>query len=99
MVGVQRPLADGRVAADDNVNPDNSLENVIMKSPDMTQRSSVAAKTTLKDLKPRSKQKGLTMVEYAIAGFLVTVACVAAFTALGEQIAVVINGIVADLGG
>lgn len=73
-----------------------------MKSLDITKGNGVStsrARTTLKDLKLKRKQKGLTMVEYAVAGFLVTVAAVAAFTALGTQIAAVINGIVTTLGG
>lgn len=73
-----------------------------MKSSDIASRNSVAvspAKRALKNQKLKSKQKGLTMVEYAVAGFLVTVAAVAAFTALGNQIAAVINGIVTTLGG
>ena len=32
------------------------------------------------------EEKGLTTVEYAVAGALVTVAVVAAFTALGTQV-------------
>lgn len=36
-------------------------------------------------------EDGLTMVEYAIAGSLVGVACVAAFTSLGQEIATAIG--------
>ena len=36
-------------------------------------------------------EDGLTMVEYAIAGALVTAAVVAAFTLLGDNIAIRIN--------
>jgi pilus assembly protein Flp/PilA len=45
------------------------------------------------------EESGLTMVEYAVAGFLVAASCVLAFTALGTQIGVVIQGIVTTLGG
>lgn len=38
--------------------------------------------------------QGLTMTEYAVAGSLVTLAAVVAFTALGEAIANAINEIV-----
>lgn len=70
-----------------------------MKSPDMTQRSNVAAKTTLKNLKLRKKQKGLTMVEYAVAGFLITVGAVTAFTNLGTAVRDVIVQITNALTG
>lgn len=70
-----------------------------MKSPDMTQRSSVATKTMLKNLKLKKKQEGLTMVEYAVAGVLVTVAAVAAFQLLGENIAAQITNIANVIGG
>jgi len=36
-------------------------------------------------------EKGLTTVEYAVAGALITVAVVAAFTALGGSVAGTIN--------
>ncbi|MGQ0592869.1 MAG: Flp family type IVb pilin [Gammaproteobacteria bacterium] len=36
-------------------------------------------------------ESGLTTVEYAVAGFLVTVAVVGAFTALGTQVAATIG--------
>jgi pilus assembly protein Flp/PilA len=39
-------------------------------------------------------EQGLTMVEYAIAGALVTFAAVTAFTDLGTAIALRINGLV-----
>jgi pilus assembly protein Flp/PilA len=39
-------------------------------------------------------EQGLTMVEYAIAGALVSVAAVTAFTDLGAAIATRINGLV-----
>lgn len=39
-------------------------------------------------------EEGLTMVEYAVAGGLITAGAVAAFTALGGQVDRVINGIV-----
>ncbi len=42
-------------------------------------------------------EEGLTMVEYAIAGSLVGLACVLAFTNLGNAIAGAINGIIAVL--
>jgi pilus assembly protein Flp/PilA len=44
-------------------------------------------------------EEGLTMVEYAVAGTLICLAAVAAFTALGTQVATQINAIVADMGG
>jgi pilus assembly protein Flp/PilA len=45
------------------------------------------------------KEEGLTTVEYAIAGTLVAVAVVAAFRALGVQVGVSINNIIAALTG
>jgi len=39
-------------------------------------------------------EEGLTMVEYAIAGALVSIAAVTAFTALGTAIATRINDLV-----
>jgi pilus assembly protein Flp/PilA len=42
-------------------------------------------------------EEGLTMVEYAIAGSLVGLACVLAFTNLGTAIAGAINRIIAVL--
>lgn len=42
-------------------------------------------------------QEGLTTVEYAIAGTLVTLAVIAAFTALGGAVAAQIQAIVAVL--
>ena len=39
------------------------------------------------------EEEGLTTVEYAIAGSLVGLAVVAAFTALGDQVKVVIDSI------
>ena len=39
------------------------------------------------------KQRGLTTVEYAVAGALIAVAVVAAFLALGGQVQTVINSI------
>ena len=43
------------------------------------------------------KQRGLTTVEYAVAGALISLAVVAAFTALGGQVTTVINAITAAL--
>ena len=45
------------------------------------------------------KEEGLTTVEYAIAGTLVALAVVAAFTALGGAVGGQIQKIVAVLGG
>jgi len=42
-------------------------------------------------------EDGLTMVEYAIAGSLVGLACVLAFTQLGDAIAAAIGRIIAVL--
>ncbi|MNZ70916.1 Flp/Fap pilin component [compost metagenome] len=39
-------------------------------------------------------EEGLTMVEYAVAGSLVTLACAAAFTNLGTAIAGAITGMI-----
>jgi pilus assembly protein Flp/PilA len=44
-----------------------------------------------------AQQEGLTTVEYAIAGTLVTLAVIAAFTALGQAVAAQINAIVGVL--
>ena len=38
-------------------------------------------------------EEGLTVVEYAVAGGLISLAVVAAFTALGSQVAVVIGNL------
>jgi pilus assembly protein Flp/PilA len=43
------------------------------------------------------EEDGLTTVEYAIAGALVGAAVIAAFTALGVQVGVVIQGLVTAL--
>ena len=43
-------------------------------------------------------EEGLTMVEYAVAGSLVTLACAAAFTDLGTAIAGAIRGMIARMG-
>lgn len=45
----------------------------------------------------RKSQKGLTTVEYAIAGGLISAAVIAAFTALGINVAAVINAIATAL--
>lgn len=42
--------------------------------------------------------RGLTIVEYAVAGALITAFVVAAFIALGENINAEINGLAADVG-
>ena len=44
-------------------------------------------------------EDGLTMVEYAIAGSLVGLACVLAFTNLGDAIATAIGNIITVLEG
>lgn len=44
------------------------------------------------------EEEGLTVVEYAIAGGLVGLGVVAAFTDLGEEVARIINLIVTRLG-
>jgi pilus assembly protein Flp/PilA len=41
----------------------------------------------------RKNQKGLTTVEYAIAGGLISAAVIAAFTLLGGNVALVINAL------
>ena len=43
-------------------------------------------------------EEGLTMVEYAIAGALVSIAAVGAFTALGSAIVVRITALVTAVG-
>ena len=43
-------------------------------------------------------EEGLTMVEYAVAGSLITVACVAAFTALGGAVKNKIEAITTAIG-
>ena len=45
------------------------------------------------------EEEGLTTVEYAVAGSLVAAAVVTAFTLLGGQVGVVIQGITTDIGG
>jgi pilus assembly protein Flp/PilA len=47
----------------------------------------------------RAQQEGLTTVEYAIAGTLVALAVVTAFTALGGAVGTQIQSIVTVLGG
>lgn len=51
-----------------------------------------ALKRTLTAL--RHKEEGLTTVEYAIAGALISVAVAAAFTDLGTQVAAVLTNII-----
>lgn len=67
-----------------------------MKTTDINPRIMVAVtrvKMALKDKQLKSKQKGLTTVEYAIAGSLVGLAVVGAFTALGNAVGEVITNI------
>jgi len=45
----------------------------------------------------RKSQKGLTTVEYAIAGGLISAAVIAAFTLLGGNVALVINALAGAL--
>lgn len=80
----------------------NEWENPIMRSFDITPRINVAVsrtKMSLMDRKLRNKQKGLTMVEYAVAGSLIVLGAVLAFTALGEAVAEAINDITATING
>ena len=44
-------------------------------------------------------EDGLTMVEYAVAGSLVTLAAVAAFTTLGTNVTARITALAAAVGG
>lgn len=44
-------------------------------------------------------EEGLTTVEYAVAGSLVALALVTAFTDLGEQVTAVIDGLTTAIGG
>ncbi len=44
-------------------------------------------------------EEGLTMVEYAVAGTLVTAGAVAAFTSLGTNIAGAVNRLIVAMGG
>jgi len=44
-------------------------------------------------------EDGLTIVEYAVAGGLITAAVVAAFTALGGRVNTIIRAITTSLGG
>lgn len=44
-------------------------------------------------------EEGLTVVEYAVAGGLISLAVVAAFTALGGTVCTIINSINTALGG
>ena len=43
------------------------------------------------------EEEGLTTVEYAVAGSLVAAAVVAAFTGLGNQVGIVIDGLTAAI--
>lgn len=45
------------------------------------------------------KQKGLTTVEYAVAGALVAATLVAAFAALGNQVGNLVNTLTNAIGG
>jgi len=45
------------------------------------------------------KQRGLTTVEYAVAGGLIVSGLVAAFTALGNRVETIIKTITTALGG
>ncbi len=45
------------------------------------------------------KQRGLTTVEYAVAGGLIVATLVAAFTALGGRVEAIITGITTAIGG
>lgn len=56
-----------------------------------------AVKTSV--LKFIKDEDGLTVVEYAVAGGLVSLVLVAAFTALGVTVCGVINGLNVALGG
>ncbi len=47
----------------------------------------------------KTKQKGLTTVEYAVAGGLIAAAVVTAFQLLGQNVTTIINGITAALPG
>lgn len=51
------------------------------------------AKMALMDKQLKHRQKGLTTVEYAVAGALVAATVVAAFAALGNAVENVINGL------
>jgi pilus assembly protein Flp/PilA len=45
------------------------------------------------------EEEGLTTVEYAVAGSLIALAVITAFTQLGTQVGVVIDGICAAING
>lgn len=47
----------------------------------------------------KKKQKGLTTVEYAVAGALVAATLVMAFSELGDQVGVVITSLTSAIGG
>lgn len=51
----------------------------------------------LRRFKSMLKQKGLTTVEYAVGGALITLAVVGAFTNLGTAVLTVINNITGAL--
>ena len=73
-----------------------------MKSFDLTARINVWLGRTalaIKDQQLKKGQKGLTTVEYAVAGSLVAAAVVVAFTELGQQVGVVIDGLTSAIGG
>ncbi len=44
-------------------------------------------------------EDGLTIVEYAVAAGLISAAVVVAFTNLGAQVLVIINGLITAIGG
>lgn len=67
-----------------------------MKTSEINPRINVAltrTKMALKEKHLKCRQKGLTTVEYAIAGSLVGLAVVGAFTALGNAVGDVIENI------
>lgn len=68
-----------------------------MKTFSITPRINLALARVQMALK--DKQKGLTTVEYAVAGALVAATLVAAFAALGNQVENVINGLTNAIGG
>lgn len=53
----------------------------------------------LKQLASLARQRGLTTVEYAVAGGVIVAGVVASFLLLGDTVKPIIDGIIEDLGG
>ena len=69
------------------------LDNIVTAQPTGT-RVNLAP-----NFRAPNKQRGLTTVEYAVAGALVAASLVMAFSELGDQVGVVITELTSAIGG